>query len=136
MSISRKKRGREKEAVYLFKILDYLTSLDNDCIILVEGKNDAEALRKIGVKVRIVQATKESLEEIVNGHFKQGRVILMPDFDERGKKNLREWARLVSGVKRVDEITWKKLSKILKREAKDVESLPKIVERMKNYLER
>ncbi len=61
-----------------------------DVPIIVEGKNDIKALRKLGLSGEILQLPRNtSLENFCNIlSFKYKEIILLMDWDKSGKKNM------------------------------------------------
>ena len=97
--------------------------------VMVEGKKDKIALRKLAVKGNIicVKNCRKSLADIVYEIGEKGykEVILLMDFDRRGKewtKKLNEHlerAKIKSNMR-----FWRILHGLVGRELKDVEGLP------------
>jgi len=75
---------QKKEADYqdLCEILEELRSLPKDTSILVEGRKDKAALRSLGVRAPIIQASTKPLFGLLPAH---GRVIILTDYDREGK---------------------------------------------------
>ncbi len=74
----------------LIKSLNYLKEKNMDVPIIVEGKNDIKALRKLGLSGEILQLPRNtSLENFCNIlSFKYKEIILLMDWDKSGKKNM------------------------------------------------
>jgi len=74
----------------LIKSLNYLKEKNMDVPIIVEGKNDIRALRKLGLSGEILQLPRNvSLENFCNIlSFKYKEIILLMDWDKSGKKNM------------------------------------------------
>ncbi len=82
----RKMRDNERALVELFSTID--TQYEN-LLIVVEGKRDEKILRELGVKARIVKTQSgkprlEYIEEIALAGGKEGRVLILTDFDPMG----------------------------------------------------
>ena len=103
--------------------------------ILVEGKRDVEALRRLGVEGSIVgvKASRVSLKEAVERlPGKPGEIILLMDFDRAGVKLTSTLARrLEAGGFHPNLEFWLKLKSLLGREVKDVEGLASYLENVK-----
>lgn len=86
---------RKKEADYqdLCEILEELRSLPHGTSILVEGRRDKAALRNLGVRVPIVQASTRPLFGLLPSHRK---VIVLTDYDREG----RDIARAIEATAR------------------------------------
>jgi len=71
--------------------------------IVVEGKNDVQALHKLGISGDIILAKtsgKSFLDVLSEVEKKEKReVILLFDFDRRGKEWTRRMARCLEGIK-------------------------------------
>ncbi|MHC1589890.1 MAG: toprim domain-containing protein [Candidatus Hecatellaceae archaeon] len=105
--------------------------------ILVEGRRDVEALRRLGVKGRILGvksgrlSLKDTARRIVE-KLQPEEVILLMDFDRGGVK-------LVSALARQLEVEgchpnlsfWVKLKALMGRQVKDVEGLASYLENVK-----
>ena len=96
--------------------------------IVVEGKNDVDALRKLAICGDIVAAkTKKSFLALATELEKlpdTEEVILLLDFDRRGK----EWTkRLTQYLERTNvkpnTFYWQELGSLVSKDVKDVESL-------------
>lgn len=69
----------------LLKLLDELSErAENGAVILVEGRKDREALRRIGIPGEIVAISQKSFSEICDS-FMGREVIILTDWDENGK---------------------------------------------------
>ena len=97
--------------------------------VIVEGKKDAMALRKLAVKGHIicVKNCRKNLADIVYEIEEKGyrEVILLMDFDRRG----REWTKRLNEHLEHAKIKsnmrfWRILYGLVGRELKDVEGLP------------
>lgn len=75
---------QKKEADYqdLCEILEELRSLTQDTSILVEGRKDKAALRNLGVKAPIIQASTKPLFGLLAA---RGKVIVLTDYDREGR---------------------------------------------------
>ncbi len=82
----RKMRDNERALVELFSTID---KQYENLLIVVEGKRDEKILRELGVKARIVKTQSgkprlEYIEEIALAGGKEGRVLILTDFDPMG----------------------------------------------------
>lgn len=125
------------------KILDVLDRLAlesaKEVPIIVEGRADVEALRRLGVKGAIVTAKGRGkslltfLEEIER--LEKGEVILLMDFDRRGK----EWTgRLTQRLEKMrikpNTHFWSDLFNLARKDLKDIEGLATYIETLKRKL--
>ena len=111
------------------QILECLTQESaNGVPIVVEGDNDFQTLRHLGVQGRIVCAKTggksrlDLLSQIEESGVKE--VVLLFDFDRRGK----EWTETVresleKAQLKPDLTFWNRLSRLVRREVKDIEGL-------------
>ncbi len=101
--------------------------------IIVEGRNDGRALRKLGLRGRIIRLNDGSsifqlCESVARKH---PEVVILTDWDRRGGqlcRLLRE-GLAANGV-RYDVDLRARLTHLCKKEAKDVEGLAGLVERI------
>ena len=104
--------------------------------ILVEGDNDFQTLRHLGVQGRIVCAKTggKSMLDLLSQIEESGvkEVILLFDFDRRGKeltKNVKE--KLEKVQVRLDLTFWNQLLGLVSREVKDIEGLAAYLETLR-----
>jgi 5S rRNA maturation endonuclease (ribonuclease M5) len=100
--------------------------------IIVEGRKDADALKKLGIIGTILTAKTggksfaEASQEIER--FGAKEVILLLDFDRRGKEGTQ---RLQQDLERMriksDPTFWFKLHRLVGREINCIESLPSYI---------
>ncbi len=108
--------------------------------IIVEGRNDMEALRKLAIKGEVITAKTfgRSLLDVLREVRKQDaqEVILLMDFDRRGK----EWTtRLTQNLERTrikpNKLFWRKLMHLVRGDVKDIEGLATYLETLRNKCE-
>jgi 5S rRNA maturation endonuclease (ribonuclease M5) len=105
-------------------------------LIIVEGRNDVQTLRQLGIDGEIISAKTggrtqlDVIFEVEESGAKE--VIMLLDFDRRG----REWTRVLkqrlerAGIK--PNLTfWNELMRFAGREIKDVEGLASYVQTLK-----
>jgi 2,5-diamino-6-(ribosylamino)-4(3H)-pyrimidinone 5'-phosphate reductase len=104
--------------------------------IVVEGKNDVESLRILGVEGNILTAKTggktilDVASEIEKYNAKE--VILLLDFDRRGKELTKSLRQNLEKTKiKIDLAFWTRLSQLAGREVKDVEGLAAYMETLK-----
>ena len=128
----------EKHLEDVEKILEKLKLLNMECAVIVEGKKDEEALRKLrlnGKIIRIVGSISGMCEEISREHKK---VIILTDWDKKGGDLYRRLKKYLNAnsVKYDDRIR-AELTEMCKKEIKDVESLATYVENLRRrYVKR
>jgi len=125
----------------LEKIHKLLERLEKQCAkgtpIVVEGKNDVQALYRLGITGDIILAKssgKSFLDVLSEIERRERReVILLFDFDRRGKEWTRRLARCLEGVKITPNLLfWRMLLGLVGRYVKDIEGLATYLETLKN----
>jgi len=130
---------KEKEE----KILQVLESLAEESTkgtpIIVEGKKDIETLRALAVEGKLISAKTggKSLLDVISQVEKTGtrEVILLLDFDRRGKELTKRIKRQLENLRIKPNITfWCVLSTLVGKEVKDVEGLTAYMETLKRKM--
>ena len=69
------------------ELLDWIETIkDSDKIIIVEGKEDKAALKRLGL-THVVQLNKRPLYKVVEELIEEGKeVIILTDLDKKGKQ--------------------------------------------------
>lgn len=124
----------EKLLEDLEKILLDLRAENEKYPVIVEGKNDVKALRKLDLSGVIISfniglTTVNFAEFVAREH---NGVILLPDWDHKGTKLMKELRTQFRalGVKINDGI-WVRLFKLVKKEITCVEDMDRLVVRLK-----
>lgn len=102
----------------------------SDKIIIVEGKEDKAALKRLGI-TEIVQLNKKPLYKIVEGLIEQGKqVIILTDLDKKGKQL---YGKLNHDLQRFGVKVDNKFRHFLFRKTKlrQIEGLDSYIERIK-----
>jgi len=105
--------------------------------IVVEGKNDTQALHWMGISGDIILAktSGKSFLDVLSEIEKKGKreVILLFDFDRPGKEWTRRMTRCLEGVKITPNLVfWKMLLGLVGHDVKDIEGLASFLETLKN----
>jgi len=105
--------------------------------IVVEGRNDVQSLHRLGVTGDIILAktSGKSFLDVLSEIEKKERseVILLFDFDRRGKEWTRRMARRLEGMKVTPNLLfWRMLLGLVGRDVKDIEGLAAYLETLKN----
>jgi 2,5-diamino-6-(ribosylamino)-4(3H)-pyrimidinone 5'-phosphate reductase len=105
--------------------------------IVVEGKNDIQSLHKLGVTGDIILAKTSGKSFLdVLGEIEQrerSEVILLFDFDRRGKEWTHRMACRLEGIKIAPNLLfWKMLLGLVGRDVKDIEGLAAYLETLRN----
>jgi len=125
----------------LEKINKILERLKEQCAkgtpIVVEGRNDTQALYRLGITGDIILAKtsgKSFLDVLSEIERRERReVILLFDFDRRGKEWTRRLASCLEGVKITPNLLfWRMLLGLVGRDVKDIEGLATYLETLKN----
>jgi 5S rRNA maturation endonuclease (ribonuclease M5) len=128
----------EKRLERIHKLLERLEKQSaKGTPIVVEGRNDTQALHKLGITGDMILA-KTSGKSFLNvlseiERKERGEVILLFDFDRRGKEWTRRMARSLERMKITPNLLfWKTLLGLVGRDVKDVEGLATYLETLKN----
>ncbi len=129
--------GNERRFKLLSKLLQRLAAKGEEGVpILVEGKKDLLALRKLGIDGEIL-CVKNSCENFVGflDKIQSEEVVLLVDFDESGTTIARDIIQYLEGrgVK-VNSIFWRSIRSLIRRDVKDVEGFPSYLEKLKKWV--
>ena len=107
--------------------------------IIVEGKNDIEALRTLGVEGKIISAKTggKSILDVISEVEKctAKEVIMLLDFDRRGKEWTKRLKQNLENAKAKINLTfWSGLLALVGTEVKDVEGLATYMETLKRKI--
>jgi 5S rRNA maturation endonuclease (ribonuclease M5) len=107
--------------------------------IIVEGKNDIEALRVLGVEGKIMSAKTggKSILDVISEVEKLApkEVIMLLDFDRRGRELTKRLRQDLEKAKTKINLTfWNKLLELVGTEVKDVEGLATYTETLKRKI--
>ena len=124
----------------LEKILHLLERLGKEAAkgapIIVEGKNDVQALQKLDVNGDFILAKtagKSFLDTLSEVEKKEKQeVILLMDFDKRGKELTKRLIQYLEKMRiKPNSFFWKELLSLVRREVKDIEGLATYAETLK-----
>ncbi len=104
-----------------------------DSLLIVEGRRDAKTLRKIGVKGEIftIKSCGENIVSFIDkiGENRKKEVILLMDFDRRGKEMTERLVKNLEKMKiKVNLTFWKELLSLVGNDLKDIEGLGSYIE--------
>ena len=127
----------KKKEERLLQVLERLMLESSKGIpIIVEGKRDIEALRKLGVEGEIISAKtggKSQLEvfcQIESRGLRQ--LIMLFDFDRRGREMTETFGRRLERARIRSNIAfWNELSGLIRRDVKDIEGLASYMDTLK-----
>ncbi len=113
----------------LSRIIEDLNTQDPGQLIVVEGYRDRDALLKLGVRTRIMTLRSFLRLAATDWLEKEGlaEIIVLTDFDRRGKFYSRVIKKICSGRARVNTQYKHRLRKSLGNWIKDVEGIPGFV---------
>jgi 5S rRNA maturation endonuclease (ribonuclease M5) len=128
--------GEDQErAERLREVLEALAEINKSIPVIVEGKNDVIALKKLGLSGEIITLHRGSTiydfcEEIAE---KFPRVVLLTDWDEKGEMlhgslsdNLRGHIEDFTAVRGM-------LKMLCQKDIKDIEGIPKLLARLEGF---
>jgi 2,5-diamino-6-(ribosylamino)-4(3H)-pyrimidinone 5'-phosphate reductase len=130
------KRLKEREERIQQVLACLIEESSRGILIIVEGRNDVEILRELGVEGEIISAKTggRTQQDVVCELEESGakEVIMLLDFDRRG----REWTRVLKQrlekAKMKPNLTfWNDLMRFAGREVKDVEGLASYIQTLK-----
>jgi 5S rRNA maturation endonuclease (ribonuclease M5) len=128
----------EKRLEKIQKLLERLANQSaKGTPIVVEGKKDVQSLHRLGVTGDIIlaKASGKSFLDVLSEIEKKERseVILMFDFDRRGKEWTRRMARRLEGMKIAPNLLfWRMLLGLVGHDVKDIEGLAAYLETLRN----
>ena len=127
----------EKKLEKILKLLERLTKESTKGTpIIVEGRNDVNALHELGLQGDIISAKssgKSFLDVLgeVEGRGKR-EVILLMDFDRHGKEWTNRLARRLEEMRITPNLLfWKGLLGLVGRDVKDIEGLATYLETLR-----
>ncbi|MFH0748482.1 MAG: toprim domain-containing protein [Candidatus Bathyarchaeota archaeon] len=129
-----RRSGNERKLELLTRLFQKLRLRGGKGIpILVEGKKDMAALRKLGINGTIICIKNSTtiLADLLDD-VKSEEITLLVDFDDTGvslAKNIQQYLE-GRGVK-VDSIFWREARALVRRDIKDIEGIPSYLEKLK-----
>jgi 5S rRNA maturation endonuclease (ribonuclease M5) len=114
------------------EILEGLYEVNKRFPVIVEGKKDAVALKRLGLagEVIILHSGKglyDFCEDILD---RFSRVILLLDWDDKGESLYRSLAKDLSGHHEEFSIFRSMIKILCQKDIKDIEGIPKLLERL------
>lgn len=109
------------------------TESNSGTVIIVEGKNDKIALRRLGLTGPIIcfKSSGESLADFLD-HIHAKRVMLLTDFDQEGRDLSARMAKELVHLKtRTDDVVRRQLGALVRQDVRTVEELYGLVEKMR-----
>ncbi len=127
----------EEELEGLLNILERIKQEEKDIPVIVEGKKDKEALQKLGFDRKIIKIKKgESIFRIIEGlRGEHEKVIILTDWDSTGRRLCYKIKKACESNMIAYDVEYRKqIVKYVKKEIKDVESIPSFIDRAKKTL--
>lgn len=124
----------------LEKILEVIERLATEStkgtLIIVEGRNDIDALHRLGLEGDLLSAKSsgKSFLDVLGEIGRRGKrkVVLLLDFDRRGKEWTKRLARHLEEMKMAPNlILWKELLSLVGHDVKDIEGLATYLETLR-----
>ncbi len=105
--------------------------------IVVEGKKDIQSLHKLGITgdMILAKSSGKSFLDVLSEIERKERnqIILLFDFDRRGKEWTHRMARRLEGMKITpNRLFWRMLLDLVGHDVKDIEGLAAYIETLKN----
>jgi 5S rRNA maturation endonuclease (ribonuclease M5) len=102
-------------------------------VIIVEGRRDQESLRALGIHGPVIMASQKPALALAEDVAREHReIIVLTDWDEKGEEMaLQIEKHLRCSGSRGDVEIRSRLKRLVKKDIKDVESLSRYVERMR-----
>ncbi len=118
-----------QEREFIKRLFNDLILLNRSIPIIVEGKRDRIALKKIGIKGKVIllhrgQNLYEFCEDVLRRHEK---VILLLDWDRKGQQIYQKVSDLLKGHFEEYSLFRDTLIKLFGDEIKEVEEIPRIL---------
>jgi len=128
---------RPKRTYDLEALEDLIASLlDASChgaAVIVEGRRDLLALRALGLPGPVIMASRRSALDLAEDAARSySQIILLTDWDDKGDEMCETIERHLRSVgSRPDREIRSRIKKLVKKEIKDVESLSRYAQRMR-----
>ena len=129
---SRPKRTYDLEALEEL-IASLLEASGQGAAVIVEGRRDLLALRSLGLCGPVIMASRLSALDLAEDAARNySQVILLTDWDDKGDEMCQTIGHHLRSVGiRPDGLIRSRLKSLVKKEIKDVESLGRYMERMR-----
>jgi len=127
----------KEELEGVIDLLEKIKKEDKNIPVIVEGRKDMKALRSLGIERKIIKIKKgKSIFRIIEKLRKDhDKVIILTDWDSSGGKLCYKIKKACKSNDIKYDIEYRKqMIKFLKKEVKDVESIPTFIKRAKREL--
>ena len=131
------KQSRFKGTYDLKALEELIASLiqasEDGAAVIVEGRRDLQALRSLGLSGPVIMASRHCALDLAEEMAKKySQVILLTDWDGKGDEMCQTIGRYLRSLGiRPDGLIRSRLKKLVKKEIKDVESLARYTEKMR-----
>lgn len=113
----------EQEIIEIKDFVSHLNSM-KESVVVVEGKRDSEALKKIGFSGKVVEFHKfGGMINFVDSVARHENLIILFDGDRKGKYFTRKTIQLLQRRTKVDLTFKRKLTSITKGKIRFIEQL-------------
>lgn len=113
----------EQEIIELKKFILQLNEM-KDSVVIVEGKKDSEALKKIGFRGKVLEFHRfDGMIDFTDSVSKYKRLIILFDRDKKGRTLTGKTIQLLQRRTKIDLSFKKKLREITKGKIKFIEQL-------------
>jgi 5S rRNA maturation endonuclease (ribonuclease M5) len=113
----------EQEIIELKKFVEQLNEM-KDSVVIVEGKKDSSALRKIGFSGKVLEFHRfDGMIDFTDSVSKYKHLIILFDRDKKGRTLTGKTIQLLQRRTKIDLSFKKKLREITKGKIKFVEQL-------------
>lgn len=125
-----------ERAERLREVFEALHEVNKNVPVIVEGKRDSEALRKLGLTGEIITLHRgnnlyDFCEEIAERYE---RVILLLDWDDRGESLYRFLSNHLRGHWE-EFVNFREILKILcQKDIKDIEGIPRLIKNLEGQI--
>lgn len=127
--------GLERKLEALTYFLERVaTASEEGFPIIVEGKADEDALRKLGVKGHVicVKASLKPLVEVLEVIKRRCEAIILTDFDRRGAELANRLTKSLEEMcVKPNLLYWREIGDLVKRDVKDVEGLASYIDTLR-----
>ena len=114
-------------------IASLIQASEEGAAVIVEGRRDLQALRSLGLSGPVIMASRHCALDLAEEAARNySQVILLTDWDGKGDEMCQTIGRYLCSVGiKPDGLIRSRLKKLVKKEIKDVESLGRYTEKMR-----
>ncbi|MDA8173031.1 MAG: hypothetical protein M0018_00415 [Nitrospiraceae bacterium] len=128
-------RSDPARAERLREVIGWLSEVNNHAPVIVEGKKDAQALARLGLKGEIITVHRgkglyDFSEDIVSAYR---QVVLLPDWDEKGEQLMHALGEHLRGHFEEFSFFRETLKILCQKDVKDVEGIPSLLNNLEGF---